>query len=122
MHDQRSETEHFSACAAKSEPLNAPVPVDILTGTGGIAFPARAMNVDFLTFLKARASTHEHLQTMADDIWINGYLAMNGVPRYVIPATSVIETHTFRQPDSLARLNILSDFNDQSIEVFADSW
>ncbi|MBS2036000.1 hypothetical protein JST97_13510 [bacterium] len=112
--------QQFNSCAPpqKAWSLNQPVAVDILTGTGGMAFPSGALGPDFLNFWESRAQG----QKLVDDIWINGYLARRGCKRYVIPTSSTIRTHTYRQPDSLARLNLVSDSNDLSIAAFAEHW
>lgn len=114
----------FNSCAPPEAAwsLSQPVGVDVLTGTGGIAFPPGALGSDFLEQWRSQSAAYGEQQRMVDDIWLNGYLASHGRPRYVLPATRVIRTHTYRQPDSLARLNLVSDANDRSIAAFAGSW
>lgn len=102
--------------------VKGPVPIDLVTGTGGIAFPPLTLGRDFIHFWKSHKEQYEKLQNLTDDIWISGYLAMHNIIRYVVPAPpGILATATY-QKDSLWSINKNSTNNDESIKVFAQYW
>jgi hypothetical protein len=99
-----------------------PTRVDILTGTGGIAFPPKMLGADFLAFWKTNSEQFESLQIYTDDIWISGYLAMNKRDRYVVPGPEDVRAIAVCQLDSLWRINRDRDYNDRVIQLFSKHW
>ncbi len=102
--------------------VTQPTRVDMLTGTGGIAFPAKTLGAEFLAFWKTNTERFDTLQMCTDDVWINGYLAMNKRESYVVPGIEGFKILDINQADSLWRINRAHDYNDRGIQLFKKHW
>jgi len=63
--------------------VDAPTPMDVITGCGGILVKPRFFDAAVFNYDAAPRSAF-----FVDDIWISGHLARRRIPRYVIPSAA----------------------------------
>ncbi len=117
-------------------------PVDIALGTEGILYPTRLLGEPFFDRYLEMLEQYPFIR-FVDDIYISGYLASHGVPRWVVPSSVRVGDfpayprylrafrklikHVFQNcgyplDDSLWGINSDGDNNDQAIRLWSEAW
>ena len=99
-------------------PTGGAIEVDVLTGTGAIAFSRGVIGPELLTAWEVACQECPGL-FYVDDMWLNGWLQRWGIPRYVIGGTVGTPTPSTSN-DALWAINEGARNNDAAMAWFGD--